>query len=132
MFKSYVKFLAIALIGVIVSIAPASARSGSADTGLSVIHIQERVGNRICYSYHLHHSAGTGPTKRAALKAAVKRWNDFTAWEYGNAWGRFSRAVGRTSHCQRRADRSYYCSIKGRACRPARGYKSRKTARRHR
>ncbi len=99
------------------SIAPAAGQ----DEGLAGLHDKVRVGAKLCMSDHYHQGSGSSPSsKRAAEIAAGRAWSDFTALEYGNAWGSWTMAVGKTSDCGQSAG-SWSCSVSARPCRADRG-----------
>ncbi|MEL6421391.1 MAG: hypothetical protein AAFQ42_02900 [Pseudomonadota bacterium] len=68
---------------------------------------------------HMHYGSGSGPTKRAARRAAIASWSGFTVFEYGSAWGRFSNARLRRTSCAK-SGTAWSCSVEGNPCRRAR------------
>jgi hypothetical protein len=98
--------------------------SGSAahaeESGLAGMHEWVRVGGKTCMADHYHDGSGTGRTKSAAQRAAIGAWADFTAWEYGNAWGRYSLAVSKSMSCSGGRG-NWSCSTSARPCRWGRG-----------
>lgn len=93
--------------------APAAAQQ---DTGLSGLHDKVRVAGKLCMADHYHtgNSAGLA-SKKAAEVAAIKNWQDFTAWEYGSAWGSFRMAESKKVSCS--GGGSWSCTVDARPCR---------------
>ena len=83
--------------------------------------------NKICLSSHSHHGYGNGKSKRAALKAAIKEWHEFTNWEYGRAWSSYNKASGKIVSYTKAAV-GWSASIEARPCRlkPRRTKRSRR------
>jgi len=86
------------------------------ETGLAGMHDWVRAGSRTCMADHYHDGSGSGRTKRAARRAAIRSWSDFTAWEYGNSWGHYSRAASKSMHCSGHRG-NWTCSTSARPCR---------------
>ena len=70
------------------------------------LHDQKIHDGKVCFSQHTHYAAGS------SLKEAIRRWEGFTAWEYGGAWGRWQNAWAKTVSCAKNR-----CEITGRPCR---------------
>ena len=105
-------FLVAAALAVSLPTLPASAD----ETGLASMHDWVRVGRKVCYSEHTHYASSNGHrTKRAALNAAIKDWQEFTAFEYGTSWAYFRRANAKRKACSRQAS-GWSCSIQARPC----------------
>jgi hypothetical protein len=86
------------------------------ETGLASIHAWRREGGRICMSDHWHFgSSGVQYSKRAAQRAAIRSWQDFTDLEYGSTWARYRRAAGRKMTCSP-AVRGWSCDVQARPC----------------
>lgn len=86
------------------------------DTGLASIHKLRRERGRICMADHWHYgSSGTQSSKRAAQRAAMRSWQDFTALEYGSDWARYNRAGSRKINCSRAAA-GWSCDVEARPC----------------
>lgn len=68
---------------------------------------------------HMHYGSGSGRTKKAARRAAIQSWVDFTVFEYGSAYGRFKNARFRRTTCSKDGS-SWSCSVEGNPCRRAR------------
>lgn len=76
-----------------IAVALVSAATARADdTGLAYSHDLRKEGGRLCMSDHYHSGSGSGKTKPAAQAAAVRSWADFTNFEYGTVWARWSLA----------------------------------------
>ncbi len=86
------------------------------DAGLSGLHAKVRVGSKLCFADHSHSGNSSGqPSRKAAEIEAIRNWQDFTALEYGSAWGRFSLAAGKMIECS--GGSSWSCSVDARPCR---------------
>ncbi len=88
------------------------------ETGIAEIHSWVKVGRRTCMADHFHDGSGTGPTRAMAERAAVRSWAEFTAWEYGTPWGRYSIAASRKATCSRGESTTWRCAVEARPCRP--------------
>ena len=62
------------------------------DTGLAYSHDLRKEGGKLCMSEHYHSGSGSGRSKGAAQAAAARSWADFTNFEYGSVWARWSLA----------------------------------------
>ncbi len=105
----------IAAVAVVVPISPPAADAD--DTGFASIHDLRRERGRLCMADHWHSGSGSGRTKRAARRDAIRSWASFTAMEYGSDWARFRRARSKSIRCRRTGRRSYDCSVEARPCR---------------
>lgn len=95
-----------------------SAQPGQAQD-LSSLHAKVRVGGKLCFADHSHAGNSSGQrTRKAAELEAIRNWQDFTAWEYGRAWGNYSLAVAKSMSCSGGA--SWSCSLDARPCRSGR------------
>jgi hypothetical protein len=103
---------ALALASLLVSGSGARAE----ESGLAGMHDWVRSGSKTCMADHYHDGSGTGRTKSAARREAIRSWSDFTAWEYGNAWGRYSLAASKSMNCSGSRG-NYSCSTSARPCR---------------
>ena len=93
---------------------PASAQS------MAELHEIKRIKNKLCMIDHTHTGASQNHrTKRKALRAAIRDWQSFTAWEYGKAWGNYRRAMNRQEQCFK-LDRTWSCNVGANPCRRAR------------
>jgi hypothetical protein len=64
------------------------------DTGFASSHTLRKEGGKLCMADHAHSGSGTAATKPAAKVAAIRAWAEFTSFEYGSDWARYSRAAG--------------------------------------
>jgi hypothetical protein len=86
------------------------------ETGIASIHSWVRMGRKTCMADHFHYGNGSGATRPQAERAATQSWVDFTAWEYGSSWGRYSIAANKKVTCSR--TESWSCDVEARPCRP--------------
>jgi len=84
-------------------------------TGLAGMHEWTKERGRTCMKSHYHSGAGSGPTKRAARRAAIRSWREFTAWEYGTDWASFRRAASR-GISYRKTSSGWSASVRARPC----------------
>lgn len=87
------------------------------ETGVAQIHEWVKVGRKTCMLDHFHDGSGTGPTRKDAERSAITAWAEFTAWEYGTPWGRYTIAESKKMDCSR-GGRGWTCAVQARACRP--------------
>jgi hypothetical protein len=87
------------------------------ETGVAKIHTWVKFGHKTCMLDHFHYGSGNGPTRAQAERAGIRSWADFTAWEYGDSWGRYSVAVSKKMACSRGAV-GWSCAVEARPCRP--------------
>ena len=76
-----------------------------------------RVGGKTCFAAHEHY--GESPpwiSQKGAIAYAVRRWETFTAWEYGTVWANYRLAVGKRTSCKQNSGR-WICSTVARPCR---------------
>ncbi|MFM2421947.1 MAG: hypothetical protein RL291_477 [Pseudomonadota bacterium] len=93
------KFKQIIAIAAVAIALPASAAKAQ-ESGLSSMHAQAPVGNRICMTDHTHDGKGSGSTEAEARAAAARAWSSFTAWEYGDAWGSYALSANKRERCE--------------------------------
>jgi len=86
------------------------------ETGIATIHTWVKVGHKTCLADHFHSGNGNGQTRVQAERQAVQSWADFTAWEYGSSWGRYSIAAAKKMNCEQSG--SWSCFLEARPCRP--------------
>ncbi|MEZ5849303.1 MAG: hypothetical protein R3D68_01465 [Hyphomicrobiaceae bacterium] len=111
--RPFLGALGIASFGLCLS-APAMAAKN--DDGVSWLHAQVRVGNKVCFVDHTHQGNSSGQaSKKAALAAAISDYQGFTGWEYGSAWGRFSLAADKRVSCS--GGPPWGCTVEARPCR---------------
>lgn len=104
------------LVGAFAGVVMLGMPAQASETGVAGIHSWVRSGGKTCLADHYHDGSGSGPTKQRAQAAAVRAWTDFTAWEYGTSWGRFSIAAGKSVKCDKSGD-GFSCQVSARACR---------------
>lgn len=66
------------------------------ETGFASMHDQRRESGKLCMTTHFHNGSGSGATKKAALRAAVQGYVEYTAFEYGTTWARWSNAASKS------------------------------------
>lgn len=86
------------------------------DTGFAYMHSLRKERGRTCMTDHFHSGIGTGPNKRAALKAAIRSWYEYTALEYGSDWARWRRSASKGVNYTKEAS-GYSASVQSRPCR---------------
>jgi len=86
------------------------------DTGLAYAHDLRKEGGRLCMSDHYHSGSGTGRTKAAAQAAAARSWTDFTNFEYGTVWARWSLATSKSVRFTKDAS-GWSADVDARPCR---------------
>jgi hypothetical protein len=86
------------------------------DTGLASLHDWVRIGGKTCMADHFHDGSGSAATRGLAQAAAVRAWQDFTAWEYGGRWGSYGNAISRSVRCAG-VRGNVSCSVSARPCR---------------
>lgn len=91
----------------------------SDETGLDIIHAQQREGNKICMTTHFHSGSSSGKkTRKEAEAAAAHDWAGFTAWEYGTTWASHRLAASKSMECSQDGG-TWSCYMKARPCKPA-------------
>jgi hypothetical protein len=86
------------------------------DTGFAYSHDLQKEGGRLCMKDHFHSGYGDGPTKVAASRAAMKSWAEFTAFEYGTDWARYSLAASKSTKYTK-AENGWSANVDARPCR---------------
>jgi hypothetical protein len=103
--------LTLALLSVVI---PVSAYAQEI-SGLAAMHDLRRERGKLCMSDHWHSGSGTGATKQAAQKAAVRSWIDFTDLEYGGRWASYANAASKkVSYSKESA--GWSASVEARPC----------------
>ncbi len=118
-FETCLKRMIFAIVWAAASISSAGGGPAQADdSGLaSALHDLTRERGKICMVSHFHSGTSADQkTKRAARKAAIKSWEEFTDWEYGSDWAKFSRAQSRGQLCDK-TGKTWTCSVEARPCR---------------
>ena len=89
------------------------------DTGLATaLHDARRERGKLCLSSHFHDGYSSGQrSKKEAETVAIRAWAEFTAFEYGTDWARWSRAASRGLSCSRDASGGWGCHAQARPCR---------------
>ncbi len=86
------------------------------ETGFVNIHELRRYGRYLCTVSHEHAGVGnTKKTKKLAIRSAVRKWSNFTAWEYGPTWGKWRYARGKSVSCKG-AKGAVSCTVTARPC----------------
>jgi hypothetical protein len=93
----------------------AGAAAQAEETGVASMHAWVKVGGRTCLADHFHSGTGSGKTRAQAERQAIQAWVDFTAWEYGSQWGRYSLSASRRMTCER--SDGWSCFVEARPCR---------------
>lgn len=86
------------------------------DTGFAYSHSLRKEGGSLCMADHYHSGSGAGKTKPGALAAAARSWADFTNFEYGSAWARWSIARGKSVRYTKEAS-GWSVDLDARPCR---------------
>lgn len=89
----------------------------SADqTGMAGMHEWRKERGKTCFVDHFHSgSSGVQSTKKAAMRAAIESWFQYTAGEYGTDWARFNRSASRSQRCSKAGD-GWECFVESRPC----------------
>jgi hypothetical protein len=85
------------------------------ETGIAGIHDWIKVGRKTCMADHFHSGDGHAATRAQAARQAIESWTDFTAWEYGTAWGHYGLAASKKMTCDQSG--SWSCFVEARPCR---------------
>ena len=86
------------------------------DTGMSGMHAWQKVGRKTCYADHAHTGSSNGQkSKKSAMAAAIKDWQEFTAFEYGTDWATFNIANAKGTSCSQEAS-GWSCTVSARPC----------------
>jgi hypothetical protein len=111
------KCVAGALALTLLAVCAGQAAAQGDETGVASIHELVKVGRKTCMLDHFHDGSGSGATRRQAEQAAIQSWVEFTAFEYGDAWGRYSIAASKQMGCSQGSG-SWTCQLQARPCRP--------------
>ncbi len=108
------KGIALAIAALVAFSVPSVA---SADqTGMAGMHDWKRERGRTCFASHSHSgTSGIKRTKKAAMRAAIHSWYEYTAGEYGSDWAKFRRSAGRVHSCTRESG-GWSCYVESRPC----------------
>ncbi len=85
------------------------------DSGFAYSHDLRKEKGRTCMSDHFHQGGGSGSTRKAAEIDAIKSWQNFTDFEYGSDWARFSKAASKGMSCSQSSS-GWECQLEARAC----------------
>ena len=85
------------------------------ETGIAGIHSWVKIGRKTCLADHFHSGSGNAANRKQAEKQAIQSWADFTAWEYGSSWGRYSLAASKSMTCNNTD--GWSCFVEARPCR---------------
>ena len=88
------------------------------ESGVATIHTWVKVGRKTCMLDHYHDGSGNGRTRKDAERAAITAWSEFTAWEYGTPWARYTIAESRQTTCTPQSKDAWSCAVQARPCRP--------------
>lgn len=103
---------------VILTVAGSCLMAQADDTGVSIIHPLVRIGGRTCFDGHYHYGTGTSKKSRAeAMRASIRAWQEFTAFEYGSDWARYSRAARKRVGCSKESSTTWSCTAEAIPCR---------------
>ena len=101
---------------IVISILAVSGSNAIADqTRLAGMHEWTKERGRTCMRAHFHAGAGKGPTKAVARKAAIRAWEEFTAFEYGWSWARFRYAASK-GVAYTKTSEGWAASVEARPC----------------
>lgn len=106
------------LTGIAVAAGIAIAASGvrADDTGFAYAHDLRKEHGKLCMTGHWHSGSGTGSSKAAAKRAAMRSWIDFTNFEYGSVWARYGRAASKSVRYAKESS-GWSATVEGRPCR---------------
>ena len=66
---------------------------------LEFLHDKVRIGGHVCMKDHTHTGKGGDALQGLAMAKAARDWSEFTALEYGAAWGNFGIAADKNMLC---------------------------------
>lgn len=107
----------------------ATAQAFAKNDDLLAPHSAYIKGRTQCFDAHTHVGGADGRTKRTALKAAIREWQSFTAWEYGSTWASYRRAAGKTVEYIK-AEVGWTARVEARPCRRIKLRRKRRSGRR--
>ncbi|MFA5957860.1 hypothetical protein [Hyphomicrobium sp.] len=89
------------------------------DSGVAIIHAQQRERGKTCFVDHYHYGSSSGlSSKKAAMAAGIKSWADFTDFEYGSDWAHWGRASSKSAKCTEDGPKgTWSCDLSARPCR---------------
>lgn len=84
--------------------------------GLTWLHAQAHIGGKLCFPDHDHTGHGTSGSRESAAAAAARHWEQFTALEYGAAWGSYPNAHDQRMSCDPSGS-GWSCTAVAKPCR---------------
>ena len=84
--------------------------------GLEFLHGKVLINGHTCMQDHSHSGKGGDAFQAHAMTKAARDWSDFTALEYGPAWGNFSIAANKQMKCGQLRD-AWICEVEAVPCR---------------
>ena len=106
------RLLSTASSAVLLLSSPMPAQAG----GLEFLHGKVLIGGHVCMKDHTHTGKGGDAYQATALSKAARDWSDFTALEYGAAWGNFAVAANKSMKCGQLRD-AWMCEVEAVPCR---------------
>ena len=88
--KSVAGACALALVALLAGGAAGAGKAGDRCCAHSFLGQGRRA--RRAWSTTYHDGSGTGSSRQQAERSAIVSWSEFTAWEYGTPWGRYSQS----------------------------------------
>lgn len=93
---------------------PGPARSGG--LGLEFLHGKVLISGHVCMADHTHTGKGGAADPVSAQRQAIKDWSEFTAFEYGDAWGHYGIAGHKQVRCGQLRG-AWMCEVEAVPCR---------------
>lgn len=94
------------------------------ETGFAEIHDWRREGAKTCMVDHFHYGQSSGHANRKLAETeAIKDWQGFTAFEYGDTWANFRLAGSKGIKCEQGGG-GWGCTVEARACKAGGGAKT--------
>ena len=84
--------------------------------GLEFLHDKVRIGGHVCMKDHVHTGKGGDAQQSTAMATAARDWSEFTALEYGPAWGNFGIAAQKHMSCGQLRE-AWMCEVVATPCR---------------
>ena len=94
----------------------ASPMPSSQAGGLEFLHGKVLINGHTCMQDHTHTGKGGDAIQSLAVAKAARDWSDFTAFEYGAAWGNFAIAGSKSMQCGQLRD-AWMCEVVAVPCR---------------
>ena len=110
-----------ALSAALVGTTALAVQADAGGLGLTGLHKQAQVGNKLCFVDHLHHGdSGPWETREQAVAGAARSWGSFTAFEYGSDWAEFALAHDQKMNCSQsdasRGGKVWSCKAEAKPC----------------